>query len=101
MLSTKKGKEAYVEPVVENGGYRFTVKVSDAAGERQERQHSLAAVAAPFLCLMSGVPITIRIIMRSEAKAGRMGARLMAIVAEGDRGPGVSGDLPRRARSQS
>ena len=23
MLSTKKGKEAYVEPVIENGGYRF------------------------------------------------------------------------------
>ena len=27
MLSTKSGKEAYVEPVIENGGYRFTVKV--------------------------------------------------------------------------
>jgi len=27
MLSTKKGKEAYVEPVIEASGYRFTVKV--------------------------------------------------------------------------
>ena len=27
MLSTKNGKEAYVEPVIENGGYRFAVKV--------------------------------------------------------------------------
>ena len=27
MLSTKKGKEAYVEPVIEGRGYRFTVKV--------------------------------------------------------------------------
>src|SRR5690349_4678027 len=27
MLSTKPGKEAYVEPLIENGGYRFTVKV--------------------------------------------------------------------------
>jgi putative DNA methylase len=27
MLSTKPGKEAYVEPVIEGGGYRFTVKV--------------------------------------------------------------------------
>ena len=27
MLSTKVGKEAYVEPVMEDGGYRFTVKV--------------------------------------------------------------------------
>ena len=28
MLSTKKGKEAYVEPVIENGGYRFRVRPS-------------------------------------------------------------------------
>ena len=27
LLSTKAGKEAYVEPVIEGGGYRFTVKV--------------------------------------------------------------------------
>ena len=26
MLSTKKGKETYVEPVIEGGGYRLTVK---------------------------------------------------------------------------
>jgi putative DNA methylase len=35
MLSTKAGKEAYVEPVIEGGGYRFTVKVGkpkDAEG---------------------------------------------------------------------
>ena len=30
MLSTKAGKEAYVEPVIESGGYRFTVKVGQA-----------------------------------------------------------------------
>jgi hypothetical protein len=37
MLSTKAGKEAYVEPVIEGGGYRFTVKVGkpkDAEGRR-------------------------------------------------------------------
>ena len=34
---------------------------------------------------MSGTPMTFEYI-RSKAKAGRMGARLMAIVAEGDRG---------------
>ena len=31
MLSTKKGKEAYVEPVIEGRGYRFTVKVGAPA----------------------------------------------------------------------
>src|SRR5207249_6080079 len=37
------------------------------------------------VCSMSGTPIPFPYI-REEAKAGRMGARLMAIVAEGDRG---------------
>ena len=34
MLSTKKGKEAYVEPVIEGRGYRFVVKVGNAGGCR-------------------------------------------------------------------
>ncbi len=41
--------------------------------------------ARTFKCLMSGTPIAPGHI-NGEAKAGRMGARLMAIVAEGDRG---------------
>ena len=32
VLSTKKGKESYVEPVIEDGGYRFTVKTGMATG---------------------------------------------------------------------
>ena len=82
-LSTKKGKEAYVDPVIENGSYRFTVKAgnpSEAAGKGTKSGSS----GSPFLCLMSGVPMPFDY-LRSEAKAGRMGARLMAIVAEGDR----------------
>ncbi|MDP2181896.1 MAG: DUF1156 domain-containing protein [Actinomycetota bacterium] len=84
MLSTKEGKEAYVEPVIENGGYRFTVKVGkpkDAEGAK----NGTKLARANFRCLMSGTPITSDYI-RSEAQAGQMGARLMAIVAEGDRG---------------
>jgi putative DNA methylase len=41
MLSTKAGKEAYVEPVIEGGGYRFTVKVGkpkDAEGGEERHQ---------------------------------------------------------------
>ena len=37
MLSTKAGKEAYVEPVIEDGGYRFTVKVGSRRTPRQRR----------------------------------------------------------------
>jgi hypothetical protein len=37
MLSTKAGKEAYVEPVIEGGGYRFTVKVGKPRPRRRPR----------------------------------------------------------------
>jgi putative DNA methylase len=86
MLSTKVGKEAYVEPVIENGGYRFTVKVGkpkDAEGAK--RGTKSGSSGSSFLCLLSGTPMPFEY-LRTEAKAGRMGARLMAIVAEGERG---------------
>ena len=171
MLSTKKGKEAWVEPVVEDGGYRFTVRDgapesagvhgrnarpatdrrsgaegppdSENAGVPEDGNPGNASVppaqasrhgplgngvsrgdpgipspsssfprkresmlsgngvsredtgippaqgtklgrGANFRCLMSDAPIPGDYI-KAEGKAGRMGARLMAIVAEGDR----------------
>jgi putative DNA methylase len=85
MLSTKPGKEAYVEPVVENGGYRFTVKVGKPKNMEAAKSGTKLSRGANFQCLLSGSPIHADYI-RSEARAGRMGARLMAIVAEGKRG---------------
>ena len=84
MLSTKKGKEAYVEPVIEGRGYRFTVKVGTPRDAAAKAGTKLSR-GANFGCLMSGTPITGDYI-KAEGQAGRMGARLMAIVAEGDRG---------------
>jgi adenine-specific DNA methylase len=85
MLSTKAGKEAYVEPVIEGGGYRFTVKVGKPEDGEGAKNGTKLSRGANFRCVMSGTPIPSDHIY-SEAKAGRMGARLMAIVAEGDRG---------------
>ena len=85
MLSTKKGKEAYVEPVIERRGYRFTVKVGAPADADAAKAGTKLSRGANFRCLMSGSPIAGNYI-KSEGKAGRMSARLMAIVAEGDRG---------------
>ena len=84
VLCSKKDKEAYVEPVMENGTYRFVVKIGPPATAAKNGTKP-GGSGSSFLCLMSGVPMPFEYI-RSEAKAGRMGARLMAIVAEGDRG---------------
>lgn len=85
MLSTKAGKEAYVEPVIENGGYRFTVKVGKPKNVEAAKNGTKLARGANFRCVMSGTPMAGDYIY-NEGKAGRMGARLMAIVAEGQRG---------------
>ncbi len=85
MLSTKAGKEAYVEPVIEGGGYRFTVKVGKPKDAEAAKNGTKLARGANFNCLMSGTPMAGDYI-KAEGKAGRMGARLMAIVAEGVRG---------------
>ncbi len=85
MLSTKPGKEAYVEPVIENGGYRFTVKVGKPKDFDAVKNGTKLARGANFKCVISGAPIAGDYI-KSEGKAGRMGARMMAVVTEGDRG---------------
>ena len=85
MLSTKPGKEAYVEPVIEGGGYRFTVKVGKPKDAEAAKNGTKLARGRTSVCLMSGTPIAGDYI-KVEGKAGRMGARLMAIVAEGERG---------------
>jgi putative DNA methylase len=85
MLSTKNGKEAYVEPVIEAGGYRFTVKVGKPKDAEAAKAGTKLSRGANVQCVMSGTPIAGDYI-KAEGKAGRMGARLMAIVAEGDRG---------------
>ncbi|MFA4948288.1 MAG: DUF1156 domain-containing protein [Candidatus Krumholzibacteriia bacterium] len=86
MLSTKAGKEAYIEPVIEDGGYRFTVKVGKSKdADLAKRGTKAGSSGSSFLCLMSDAPMPFEY-LRLEAKAGRMGARLMAIVAEGERG---------------
>jgi len=83
VLSSKAGKEAYVEPVTEGDSYRFTVKTDKPPAEA--KAGTTAGKRAAFRCLMSGVPVDYNHI-RPEGKAGRMSARLMAIVAEGQRG---------------
>jgi adenine-specific DNA methylase/very-short-patch-repair endonuclease len=84
ILSSKPGNEAYVEPIVAGDTYRFTVRVG-APPEWAKQGTKLGGGGSSFFCLLSKIPIGFDYI-RSEAMKGRMGQRLMAIVAEGSRG---------------
>lgn len=83
VLSTKPGHEAYVQPIIEKGGYRFAVRLGKPtiggiarSGTKMER--------ANFACVMSGAPISGDYI-KAEARSGHMKTRLMATVVEGQR----------------
>lgn len=82
VLSSKAGKEAYVVPVVEGDGYRFTVKVGTPPDSAQDG--TKLGRGANFRCLLSDMPIEPMHI-KAEGVAGRLGQRLMAVVAEGVR----------------
>jgi len=89
MLSTKEGKKAWVEPVLDSqapDGYRFEVRTGNLSKADEKRiSEGTKAGRATFRCILSGAPITGAYIDQ-EGQAGRMSARLMAIVAEGIRG---------------
>jgi putative DNA methylase len=83
ILSSKAGKEAYIEPIIEGDSYRFEVRngkppTSTNAGTTAGKRNG-------FLCLLSQSPMDYNYI-RAEGSAGRMRQKLMAIVAEGMRG---------------
>ena len=75
----------------EGGSYHFIVKAG--VPPESAKNGTTAGKRSAFLCLMSSVPLTYEHI-RAEGKAGRMGARLMTIVAEGDRGRVYLGPTP-------
>ena len=83
LLSSKTGKEAYIEPVIEGDKYRFTVKVGKPR-DLEIAKNGTRVARGSFRCLFSGVPIPYEYVDK-EANAGRMGVRMMAIVAQGDR----------------
>lgn len=83
VLSSKAGREAYVEPVVDGDSYHFEVCIGKPP--TSATLGTSAGKRAGFNCLLTGSPMDYKYI-RSEGSSGHMGARLMAIVAEGARG---------------
>ena len=83
ILSSKAGKEAYVEPIVEGDHYRFTVKVGKPP--EQALVGTKIGRGGHFRCLLSDSPIPVTYI-RKQGIDETLGQRMMAIVAEGKNG---------------
>jgi putative DNA methylase len=79
-LSTKKGKETWVQPVVDREHRWIRFEIRTGPGRPEGTIGRTGAV-----CFATGSPVPLSYI-RAEGKAGRMGTQLMAIVAEGPRG---------------
>ena len=89
MLSAKEGKKAWVEVVLDPAapdGWRFVVKTGALSKEDEERlkKGTKTARGSNFSCILTGAAINGDHV-KAEGMAGRMNARLMAIVAEGAR----------------
>ena len=102
-LSTKSGKQAWVEPIVEDSPFADPQKALAGMGEAQEvlsqnqpqvrfkvrtgqgqaPEGTVNRQGTRCICCDTPVPFNH---VRSEGQAGRMDAQLMAIVCEGHRG---------------
>jgi putative DNA methylase len=83
-LSTRKDRQAWVELVQEAGGYRFSVRTGTPINAEGIKKGTKSGKAQDFLCALCGTTIP-RSYIREEGKDGRLGARLMALVAAGQR----------------
>lgn len=88
-LNKKKDKEAYVVPTVVDdatapGGrrVRFGIGSDLTNGPKPSEDGTVARTAATCIACESSVPLTY---VRAEGREGRLGADLMAVVAEGSR----------------
>jgi putative DNA methylase len=77
-LSMKPGKRTWVDPVVDEGGLTYQFEIRSGDGEPRSGMVNRNG----GVCLLTGSPIPLDYI-RAEGKAGRLGARLMAVVGEG------------------
>lgn len=89
MLSTKPGKKAWVEPVLDStasDGWRFEVRSGhlSKADEERLKTGTKTGRGANFACVLTGSPMSDDHI-RGEFRAKRASQRLMAIVADAGR----------------
>lgn len=79
-LSTKKGRETWVEPQIDKHAKIVSFKVKSGKGKPSEGTVNRRGAR----CIVCSQPVPFDHV-RAEGRAGRMGAQLMAIVTEGQR----------------
>ena len=88
VLSSKAGKEAIVRVVHDTAapdGWRFEVQQGGVSAEDlAAAKDGTIGRATGGTCALTGASMPFKYV-REEGRAGRMGVRLMAVVAEGDR----------------
>lgn len=83
VLSKKKGKEAWVEPQIDHIKKQISYKVNHGSGTIPASPK--ISRGAKFKCVLCG-ETTLDDYIKQESKEGRMGASLIAVVAEGKDG---------------
>jgi putative DNA methylase len=87
LLASKAGREVIVKPEVDRAKMTWVFEIDEKPSKTDieaAKKGTKAARGANFVCLLTGAAIDDTHV-KSEAMAGRMGATLMAIVAEGGR----------------
>ncbi|RIH90979.1 hypothetical protein Mterra_00059 [Calidithermus terrae] len=83
VLSSKAGKEHYVEPVVNRDTQPPTVSFVVKQGKPEAKEGTVGRNGAKCISCGTAVPLEY---IRTEGRAGRLSAQMMAIVAEGGKG---------------
>ena len=81
-LGKKKGKESYVVPSIVDGQVRFTIGHDVKTAPTDESNGTVGRTGATCIGCKAAVDLED---IRAESRAGRMGQKLMATVAEGNR----------------
>lgn len=84
MLSTKPGKEAFVEALINGDDYKFVVRTGLPA-DINVTSTGTKLGRANFRCILSGAPVT-RDYIKDQGTSGHLCSRLMAIAIEGPQG---------------
>lgn len=88
MLSTKEGKKAWVEVVIDPAapdGWRFEVKTGALSKAKEaELKEGTIGRSSGGTCILSGASMPFSYV-REQGQTNGLGVRLMAIVAEGNR----------------